>query len=193
MSINPTMLIGNWDEGYALDRHVISSVPIGEDPYGYMQFNTKRSEMGELIYHFKYKGKYRNLDKIIELAKPFIIEWAITKSIDIVLPVPSSNEYRLYQPAFEIAKAIADLLNVGYNDTVLQKISSLQSKSLNQDEKQKISGTIIKRKMANKEHNLLLVDDLYQTGTTLTECVNEMRKDDKVLKIYVLTMTKTKR
>lgn len=36
MSISPIKLIGNWDEGYALDKHIISSIPIGEDVYGHI-------------------------------------------------------------------------------------------------------------------------------------------------------------
>lgn len=190
--MTPIVLSGNWDEGYALDKHVLSSVLIGEDDYGHKIFDTERSELGELVYQFKYRGQYQYLYKIIALAKPFVIEWASQKDITSVLPVPSSNSNRAYQPAFEIAKEIALLLNAGYNDTVLQKTSSIQSKELTNEEKQKISGTIIKTKMAKRKHNMLLVDDLYQTGTTLTECVKELRKDSNIQKIYVLTMTKTK-
>jgi competence protein ComFC len=61
MGINPIRIIGNWDEGYALDIHTITSTPIGQDIYRHMRYDTKRSEMGELLYGFKYKGIYENL------------------------------------------------------------------------------------------------------------------------------------
>ena len=48
MGINPTELLGNWDKGYVLDRHVLKSIPIGENVYGRMEFDTTRTELGEL-------------------------------------------------------------------------------------------------------------------------------------------------
>ena len=47
-------------------------------------------------------------------------------------------------------------------------------------------------KRAKKEQNILLVDDLYSSGRTLNGCVNILKKDSNVLKIFVLTMTKTR-
>jgi len=192
MGINPITLSGNWDEGFALDNHVISSIPIGEDVYGHMQFDTTRSEMGELLFHFKYRNKYDNLQPIISLAKPFLMGWNALKIINSVLPVPSATD-RLYQPAFEIAREIANIMGVVYFETVLQKISPVKAKDLAANQKQLISGTIVKTQEAKKKHDMLLVDDLYQTGSTLTECVNVLRQDPNIGKIYVLTMTKTKR
>jgi len=144
MSISPIKLVGNWDEGYALDRHIISSTPIGEDIYGHMQFDTKRSEMGELLYWFKYKGKYDNLDKILDLAKPFLDEWMVLKNVDIILPVPPSKQ-RNYQPATEIAQAIAEYLNIYFTDEVLIKVTNEQSKNMDKSQKD-LHGSIITTK-----------------------------------------------
>lgn len=193
MNINPIKLLGNWDEGYALDKHAISSIPLGEDVFGHMQFDTTRSEIGELLYYFKYRNKYDNLCEIIELAKPFLDSWKILKSVDLVLSVPSSNKDRLYQPAFEIAHEIAMYLKIPFADDVLQKSSSLQSKDMSYEEKQQLKGAITVTKKLVRRLNVLLVDDLYQTGVTLKECVNVLRKDLNVNKVYVLTVTKTKR
>jgi len=40
MGINPIRLIGNWDDGYALDKHILQSILLGEDNYGHMLFDT---------------------------------------------------------------------------------------------------------------------------------------------------------
>ena len=190
MGINPIKLTGNWDEGYALDVHTISSIPSGEDVYGHVQFDTQRSEMGELLYWFKYKGKHDNLHSIVNLAKPFLNGWVVLKTVDVILPVPSSVQ-RMYQPASEIAQAIAEYLKINYTDAVLEKITKTQSKDMDKNKKD-LSGTIIANKKAKKPHTILLVDDLYSTGKTLTECIKILRQDEYLQKIYVLTMTKTR-
>jgi predicted amidophosphoribosyltransferase len=82
---------------------------------------------------------------------------------------------------------------VWFLDYVLHKTSSIQSKGLNLEEKARIRGTIVKSGSARKMIDILLVDDLYQTGSTLTECVSVLRQDPYIRKIYVLTITKTKR
>lgn len=184
-------LNGIWDEGYAIDNHTVLSIPIGEDPHGHMQFNTVRTRIGELVYQYKYKNNNRCLDEIIELSKPFIIQWLENKNITSVLPVPPSKN-RLVQPVFEIAKRIALILGAAYNEDVLLKCSVAQSKNLTTQDKEKIGGTIAKRVMAKRNQNVLLVDDLYQSGATLSECVKELRKDQHIGNIYVLTITKTK-
>jgi predicted amidophosphoribosyltransferase len=192
MSINPIKLIGPWDEGFALDVHTVSSIYLGDDVYGHPEFENEYSEVGRLLHLFKYKNVHSRLFDIIELVKPFISSWQSVQEVSFVLPVPSSKP-RIYQPAQEIASEIASLLKVGYSDEILQKVSSIESKGLSSNEKQQLQGSIIKTVEATKEHNMLLVDELYKSGATLTECIRVLREDKKIKKIFVLTMTKTRK
>jgi hypothetical protein len=57
INITPISLIGNWLEGFALGLHTISSEFSGYDEFGHEVFNTKRSEIGELLYRLKYKSE----------------------------------------------------------------------------------------------------------------------------------------
>lgn len=92
-----------------------------------------------------------------------------------------------------IACRIADHLKVGYADDILLKTSTNQLKdSAPEDKLKQIEGSIQKIKMAQREHNVLLVDDLYQSGATLSECVKVLREDVMIKEIYVLTMTRTR-
>ena len=192
VGVNPIELIGPWDEGYALDIHTVSSTYIGDNVYGHPEFITEYSEMGQLLHLFKYKNKQSILSDIIKLAKPFIESWSAIREVSFVLPVPSSK-IRIYQPAQEIASEIASFIHVGYSDEILQKVSSIESKDLSPNDKQQVYGSIIKTAKATQEHNMLLVDDLYKSGATLVECVRVLREDPKINKIFVLTMTKTRK
>lgn len=190
MNLEPIKLFGAWTEGYAIEKHILKSVFCGEDVFGNPVYDTTRSELGELLYYFKYKNRYDNLYLILEKIKPFLKNWEALKNIDAIIPVPASRE-RVYQPAEEIATAIGDFIGVGCYNDVLKKNSNIQSKDLHGD-KSVLDGTISMQKHAQREYNVLLVDDIYSTGRTLNECVRALREDMNLKNIYVLTITKTK-
>ena len=189
MGINPFEIIGNWDKGYVLDRHTLKSIPKGENVYGHMQFDTTRTELGELLYKFKNQGKYDCSYDIINLVKPFLDKWDDLKDVDIVLPVPPTKP-RNYQPAEVLAQAIANHLDVNYLDGVLENTGSMQAKNIPKAERD-MKGCIVANIKATKPHSILLIDDLYDTGSTMRECVSILREDPKLKKIFVLAMTKT--
>jgi len=190
MGINPMEIRGNWDKGFVLDFHVLSSTPIGENIYGHMEFDTVRTELGELIYQLKYRNKYENVDKILDLIKPFLDDYKELKEVDIVMPVPASKE-RDFQPVTEISRAIANYVGLSFTDEVLEKNTSVQSKDMDKSNKN-LSGSITAKIRATRPHIILLVDDLYSTGETINECVSVLKADPLLNKIYVLLMTKTR-
>ena len=190
IKINPQRIYGNWDEGWALDKHIERSEFIGYDGYNHQQFDTTRTGLGEACYQLKYKnGLVENLLPYIKL---FLDKWDKIKEVDFVLPTPPSDKSRDSQPAFKIAKAVAKYLGIKYTEKILFKNSSIQSKNMTTEEKQQIVGSINTTKEAKYEHNILLVDDLYDSGATLNECVKILKDDPKIKKVYVLTMTKTR-
>lgn len=110
---------------------------------------------------------------------------------ETIIPVPPTKT-RAYQPTFEIGEALAKSLKKFFVEDVLEKASRVESKGLSAEDKHRLSGTITQKRKATRTHNVLLIDDLFKTGTTLSECVNTLRKDPQINKIYVLTVTKTK-
>ncbi|MFT8362302.1 MAG: ComF family protein [Sporolactobacillus sp.] len=185
-NINPIKVIGNWDEGFVLDRHIDFSVFEGNDEYGHPIFDTTRTKLGECLYQFKYKGKYDKLNEIMVLVEPFLKTWTVVNSIDFVIPSPFSKD-RKYHPTNEIARRISSLIKRPYAE-VLQKTNNVEAKDMT--DKSQIVGTIVMTQKPNGPHNILLVDDLYDTGTTLRECVRVLKLSG-INKVFVLTMTKT--
>lgn len=95
--INPESLNGIWTEGYVLDRHIIKSEFLGLDEQGHEQFDTVRTELGQLIYELKYLRNEAQVREVIQLISPFLNSWKISNKIDVILPVPPSNKIRKYQ------------------------------------------------------------------------------------------------
>ena len=63
VAIKPVKLAGPWTDGYVLDRQTVSSIPTG-DPYH--PFDTERTELGELLFQFKYRNKADALSIIVD-------------------------------------------------------------------------------------------------------------------------------
>ena len=66
ISIDPKPLTGPWKQGFALDVHTLSSELIGYNEWGHEVFNTKRSEIGELLYRLKYRSERATVPVIVE-------------------------------------------------------------------------------------------------------------------------------
>ena len=49
-NVRPMRIPGRWREGYVLDYHTLGSTYLGDDEYGHPTFDTKRSDVGELLY-----------------------------------------------------------------------------------------------------------------------------------------------
>ena len=84
--INPKRIAGSWTEGFALDFHTLSSEYIGDDEYGHPQFDTKRSEIGELLYKLKYREDKSVLGDLVTTVSQFIksTNWPV----DLIVSVP---------------------------------------------------------------------------------------------------------
>jgi hypothetical protein len=50
MQINIQQIHGIWDLGYSLDKHTISSTPIGSNEWGHMQFDLQTSSKTQIPF-----------------------------------------------------------------------------------------------------------------------------------------------
>jgi hypothetical protein len=73
----------------ALDVPTISSTYIGVDQFGHDRYDTKRSEMGELLYRLKYNQDTSVVPEIVETASSCVVK-ASKEPFDLIIPVPAS-------------------------------------------------------------------------------------------------------
>lgn len=182
---------GRWRKGYAFDLHTLASTYLGPDEFGHDRFESKRSEMGELVYRLKYQNDRTAIPQIIRLLDGI---GGIEKFAAIV-PVPSSNGARPFQPVDEIALALGESRNVPVLAGFLRKSGALELKNVGDPEERRslLAGSIsVAGRQTLEGKHVLLVDDLYRSGATLDACCSVLLDDAKVASVCALTMTMTR-
>jgi competence protein ComFC len=188
VEIHPERIEGPWIAGFVLDRHVVSSRPVGYVGE-HMQFETTRSPLGELVYQLKYRNG--EADDIIDTAAAFAREhWA--DSIDCVVPPPPSL-HRIKQPAVLIAEGVAKSLDVRMIPGAAVKATATQQmKNVPLHERAPLLSAAIQPGTDSvRGWRVLLIDDLWETGSTLRR-VAEVLAQMGASEIRALVMTRTK-
>lgn len=117
------------------------------------------------------------------------------RSCDIIIPVPISkkrNKQRGYNQSLLIARELSKKTNIELLNNCLYKTKNVieQSKLSKEERIKNIQGVYkLKRpeKLINKR--ILLVDDIFTTGSTAKECCKTLKLID-TKEIYVLTIAK---
>ena len=192
--IHPKGIRGNWKEGFALDFHTLRSEYIGDDEYGHPQFDTTRSEIGDLLYRLKYKKDKSVLGEIVTTATEFIksTNWAL----DLVVSVPPSRKGRAFQPVPPVAKGIASALGIDVCiDCVIKVKETPELKGIfDFDQRLRILGDAFEvRDPVVTGRAVLLFDDLYRSGATLNVLTRVLLEQGKARNVYALTLTMTRR
>ncbi len=188
VEVHPEPIEGPWIEGFVLDRHVISSRPIGYVGE-HMQFETTRSPLGELVYQLKYRNG--PLNDIVETAVAFVTgRWGGV--IDCVVPPPPSL-HRTKQPATLIASGVAANLGMPCFAAAAAKTTATpQMKNVALYERAPLLSAAIQAGSDSVQgRRVLLIDDLWETGSTLRR-VAEVLAQMGAAGVRALAMTRTK-
>ena len=191
MQLNPKTMSGAWDDGRTLDRHVRSSQFLGYNEYGHSQFETTRTELGELLYQLKYHKHRSAIAPIAEVACDFIRQW--NPRIDVIVPAPPSK-VRAVQPLFQIADELGGLLGLLVDKTIVRKTKAMPELK-NVDHAQRVdlirgAHSIAARPLRGRR--VLLLDDLYQSGATLNAIARLLKETGGAVTVFALALTRAR-
>lgn len=162
----------------------------------------------ELMYIFKYEGQIRKLIldyKFNEKSYMYLtfVNFLLKnkkifeniKSYDTIIPVPISKKRlneRGYNQSLLIAREIAKQTKLELVNNCLIKTKNIieQSKLSKEDRIQNIQGVYkLKNKKSLENKKILLIDDIYTTGSTVNEC-SKILKQGSPSKIGILVLAK---
>jgi predicted amidophosphoribosyltransferase len=193
MDVNIKKISGVWDWGYSLDKHTIRSVPTKPNSFGHMQYDTIRSEAGEAVYQLKYQSDY---SQELLIAQQLNISFGhLLTSSSLIIPMPASKN-RTRQPVTEIAKNLAQLMAIPCYKNLLLKTKTTPAMKDIETREEKIStltDAFTVYDVLNKgENDILIVDDLFDTGSSLEAATIALKKYSKIRSVYVVTVTRKK-
>ncbi len=191
---NPMQVEGAWRLGWTLDVHTTSSVFLGHDEFGHAQFDTTRSELGELVYQLKYRNQSQAADKIAATMADFLSNKPKAMSrIDLVVPVPASTA-RPVQPVSIIASKLADTIRTPFSKNAIQKTKETPKlKNISDLEKRReaLDDAFEGDRAQLNGKGILLVDDLYRSGST-ANAVTLALIAAGASRVYFLAATRTR-
>jgi predicted amidophosphoribosyltransferase len=194
MQVNVRKLEGSWDLGYALHKHTLSSVYLGDDEYGHPRFETTRSEPGEALYQLKYRADWDQVKPLAAQVKTSLLP--LFGKIGLIIPMPASTT-RARQPVDEIANELGRLIDTPVFDNIVIKApapqGSPQLKNLHGREAKDAAlqdRFSINPAITNEGRwNALLLDDLFDTGATMDAVCKTLRTYNKINRVYAASLT----
>lgn len=179
-----------------------------EAEFGIEKYTDEDKIFDQHLYIFKYEGiirkiilKYKFQDKayLYKTFVNFLLKdekfFQILKSYDTIVPVPISKKRekeRGYNQSLLLAKEIANNTGLNLINNCLYKTKNIMEQSkLNKEKRiQNIKGAYELKNRQKLEHKkVILLDDIYTTGSTVSECCRILRKA-KLRRLGVFTIAK---
>lgn len=191
MKVNVQPISGNWDLGYSLDKHMLSSVYTGDNQWGHSTFDNTRTDVGEALYQLKYCSDY-NQATIISSQIYESLSTYFSKAC-LIIPMPPSKT-RTKQPVIEIARQLSKLMSIPcYENLLVKTTNTPQMKDIKTREEKVetlISAFSVNDQLGAELYDVLIVDDLFDTGSSLEAATTVLRNYHKIRYIYVATVTR---
>ena len=189
---NPRKIYGSWSDGYVLDLHSTGSTYIGDNEFGHPQFETHRTEIGELLFRLKYRSDETALMELVEAASSFIRKWAVKPSM--IVPVPPTRAYRKLQPVARLAEELGARLKIPTTHDAIRKqkqFAELKNVYDGEERRKLLEGAFVVNSSRVKGHRVLLVDDLYRSGATMN-AIADVLLSSGATSVFAFAFTQTR-
>lgn len=148
--------------------------------------------MRRSMYRFKYAGRREYAMFYARIAKEKIQQWVIDHEIEVIVPIPmhrSKQRKRGYNQAEEFARCLGDYLELPVDTKLIKRIrNTIPQKELNDiQRKDNLKGAFQLRTNIVKYRKILLVDDIYTTGSTV-DAVTRCFLEAGIESVYFLTV-----
>jgi ComF family protein len=136
----------------------------------------KKSRVQNLLHYLKYKN-HEELGKTLGLMHAQLLKHSkLFEGIDIVLPVPlhpTKLKQRGYNQSALLAKGYEEGLGIKYREDLLKRVinTSTQTRK-NRYERYENMNSVFECNTEISGKNVLLVDDVITTGSTVEACVD---------------------
>jgi len=148
-----------------------------------------------LIHDFKYKKVTSLSADFAAMIIGFMRKYGAGKDCQMILSVPMHPDRLLGREvnhADMLARALGKKLGISYSGNALKKIKNtpLQSRLRRSARIKNMSSSFsLKDRQAVRDKNIMLVDDLFTTGSTVNEC-SRILKDSGAKRVEVITLAR---
>ncbi|MBM4048376.1 MAG: RecQ family ATP-dependent DNA helicase, partial [Planctomycetes bacterium] len=154
----------------------------------------KRSELGELIYQFKYRGQRELAAELAARLAKCMQAHPEFAAAECLVPVPPSDAKRDYDPVSALVAALSAATGLPVTLGALTRARAAQPQKAMEGPAQKAANVrgafAVRHPGAVARRKVLLVDDFYDSGATLEECTKTL-KAAGAAEVFVLTLGKT--
>lgn len=191
MKVSVKPLSGIWDLGYSLDKHMLSSVYTGDNQWGHPTFDNTRTDIGEALYQLKYCSDFNQVSVISSQLYESLSGYFSTACL--IIPMPPSKT-RSKQPVIEIARQLSIQMGIPCYENLLVKTTDTPQMKDIASRKEKVDALInafsVNDLLGEGLYDVLIVDDLFDTGSSLEAATTVLRNYKKIRYIYVSAVTR---
>lgn len=152
-----------------------------------------KSPVSDSLYRFKYKDKRRYGRYYAEELYRHYGDWIRSCGIEVIIPVPLHflrKRRRGYNHAEIVARILGEKCDIPVQEKAVKRVKrTVAQKKLGQKERRmNLSGAFWTTESWNPKKRVLLVDDIYTTGSTLDALAKTLLADGAE-KVWFLTIS----